>query len=124
MKQYHLTRGAHGCFLLIVKCSFNKIKILCEAMRVPEKSFRLSYSNTHLRICETLPFKYNFLTAAFLKKPHSCDGCTYVAVDILCTYTYSMSEWGLEDLTHAIYVCRFCLHLSGLGLGGLNTCFI
>ena len=47
--------------MYIANCPFNKIKILSEATTGLEKSFRLMYSNTRLRIRETLPFKISTL---------------------------------------------------------------
>ena len=43
--------------LLIVKCPFNKIKILQWTVKALEKSFKLMYRNTHLNSHERVPFK-------------------------------------------------------------------
>ena len=48
--------------LLILKCPFNKIKIVCWALKALEKSFRLIYSNTRLNICETVPLRTQALS--------------------------------------------------------------
>ena len=48
---------------------FNKLKILCRARVGLEKTFCLKYSNTHLRIRETLPLNYN--RAKQKKKPNN-----------------------------------------------------
>ena len=39
---------------MIVKCPFNKIKILCEAMIGLEKSFQIMYSNIGLNSRESV----------------------------------------------------------------------
>ena len=45
-------------FLMIVKCPFKKIKILCLAMKGLGKSFRMMYSNIGLKSHETVPLMY------------------------------------------------------------------
>ena len=50
-------RAVHSqdLLLLIVKCPFNKIKILWWPTKALEKSFWLIYSNSHLNSRETVP---------------------------------------------------------------------
>jgi len=57
-----LYKGAHDSLLLILKCPFKEINILWEAMIGLEKSFQSTYSNTHLRIRETLPLKLSTIS--------------------------------------------------------------
>ena len=54
--------------MIIVKCPFNKRKILCEAMIGLEKSFRMMYSNIGLNFPETVPLKILSIDAALLGK--------------------------------------------------------
>ena len=46
--------------MCIANCPFNKIKILCAAMKGLEKSFRMMYSNLCLNSRETVPLKGHF----------------------------------------------------------------
>ena len=48
--------------LLIVKCPFNKIKILWWAASALEKSFQVIYNNTHLNSRETVPLMKQIIT--------------------------------------------------------------
>ena len=107
--------------LLIVKCPFNKIKILWWPTIALEKSFRLIYGNTHLNSRETVPLrmrnnKYIFRKSEWVQydTPKSTKVGTYLqsyihtyACTVACSITFHGRDLQEPDrgLFSLVYIC-------------------